>query len=95
MQREIEEGRSKIMSIEAEIRDALGALAPERLDVINESAQHHGHAGDDGSGESHWRIVIRAPSLDTLSRIARHRAIHAALGKDIIARIHALAIDIA
>ncbi len=95
MQREIEEGRSKIMSIEAEIRNALGALAPETLEVINESALHSGHAGDDGSGESHWRIVIKAASLDPMSRIARHRAIHAALGKDIIGRIHALAIDIA
>jgi len=82
------------MALETEIRDALGQLAPQHLDVINESALHSGHSGDDGSGESHWRIVIQAPSLDDMSRIARHRAIHAALGQDIIGRIHALAIDI-
>ena len=82
------------MALETEIRDALGQLAPLHLDVINESALHSGHAGDDGSGESHWRIVIQAPSLDDMSRIGRHRAIHAALGQDIIGRIHALAIDI-
>lgn len=82
------------MTIEAEIREALGALSPTYLDVINESAMHSGHAGDDGSGESHWRIVIAAPALSDMTRIARHRAIHAALGKDIIGRIHALAIDI-
>lgn len=82
------------MALETEIRDALGQLAPKHLDVINESALHSGHAGDDGSGESHWRIVIQAPSLDDMSRIGRHRAIHAALGQDIIGRIHALAIDI-
>lgn len=82
------------MTLEAEIRQALGALSPTHLDVINESALHSGHAGDDGSGESHWRVVIKAPDLDDMSRIARHRAIHAALGKDIIGRIHALAIDI-
>jgi BolA protein len=82
------------MALETEIRDALGQLAPQHLDVINESALHSGHAGDDGSGESHWRIVIQAPSLDDMSRIGRHRAIHAALGQDIIGRIHALAIDI-
>ncbi|MFO8125634.1 BolA family protein [Yoonia sp.] len=82
------------MALETEIRDALGSLAPQHLEVKNESALHAGHAGDDGSGESHWRIVIKAPGLDDMSRIARHRAIHAALGPDIIGRIHALAIDI-
>ena len=82
------------MTLETEIRGALGQLAPEQLKVINESALHSGHAGDDGSGESHWRIVIKAASLNDMSRIARHRAIHSALGQDIIGRIHALAIDI-
>lgn len=82
------------MQLETEIRAALAALAPEHLEVINESALHAGHSGDDGSGESHWRIVIRAPQLDGKTRLARHRAIHAALGAGIIGRIHALAIDI-
>jgi len=82
------------MGLEVEIRESLHRLSPTHLDVINESALHSGHAGDDGSGESHWRIVIKAPELDDMSRIARHRAIHTALGKDIIGRIHALAIDI-
>lgn len=82
------------MALETEIRAALGPLTPEHLDVINESAMHSGHSGDDGSGESHWRIVIKAAALDDMSRIARHRAIHSALGQDIIGRIHALAIDI-
>ncbi|MEO1641503.1 MAG: BolA family protein [Pseudomonadota bacterium] len=82
------------MTLETEIRTALSTLSPQALEVINESALHSGHAGDDGSGESHWRIVISATSLDGQSRIARHRAIHAALGPDIIGRIHALAIEI-
>lgn len=82
------------MTLETEIRTALGSLQPTNLNVINESALHSGHSGDDGSGESHWRVVIKAPGLDDMSRIARHRAIHTALGKDIIGRIHALAIDI-
>lgn len=83
----------KIMAIADEIRVALEQLSPTHLEVINESAQHAGHAGDDGTGESHWRVVISAPALADQSRIARHRAIHAALGKDLIGRIHALAID--
>ena len=38
----------------------LAAFSPDRLEVINESDQHAGHSGDDGTGESHFRIVIRA-----------------------------------
>lgn len=94
MHPEFEGGGAKIMSIEAEMRAALLALSPDQLDVINESAQHAGHAGDDGSGESHWRVVISAPALTGQSRLARHRAVHAALGPDILGRIHALALDI-
>lgn len=72
----------------------LAAFAPERLEVINESHRHAGHSGDDGSGESHFRIVIRAPALTSLSRVARHRAVHGALG-DLNTRVHAIALDIA
>ena len=81
------------MTLETEIHTALEKLEPSLLEVINESALHSGHSGDDGSGESHWRVVIAAPGLDAMSRIARHRAVHAALGADIIDRIHALAIE--
>ena len=83
------------MTLEAEIRTALETtFAPTALAVINESHKHAGHAGDDGSGESHWRVEITAASLDGKSRIAKHRAIHAALGPDIIGRIHALSLQI-
>lgn len=83
------------MGLGAEIRTALEtALAPTSLAVINESHKHAGHAGDDGSGESHWRVEISAPALDGKSRIAKHRAIHTALGTDIIGRIHALSLQI-
>lgn len=81
------------MGLEDEIRTAISShLQPRTVEVINESHHHAGHAGDDGSGESHWRLVIDAPALAGQSRIARHRAVHAALGPAIIGRIHALAI---
>ncbi len=83
------------MGLDQEIRDALQrAFSPTELDVRNDSARHAGHAGDDGSGESHWHVTISAPALSEMSRIARHRAVHAALGKDIIGRIHALGLTI-
>ncbi|WP_394153992.1 BolA family protein [Loktanella salsilacus] len=83
------------MALDDEIQAALmRELSPEHLEVINESHLHAGHSGDDGSGESHWQVVIGASKLDGKSRIAKHRAIHAALGADIMGRLHALAITI-
>ena len=82
------------MAMAERIRDRLqAAFRPERLEVLNESHRHAGHAGDDGSGESHFAVIIRAADLAPQSRIARHRAIHSALGPDIVGQIHALAID--
>ncbi|MFT4700124.1 MAG: BolA protein [Yoonia sp.] len=84
------------MGLEVEINDAIKTkLNPASFEVINESHLHAGHSGDDGSGESHWKIVLDAPDLTGESRIARHRAVHDALGKDIIGRLHALAISFA
>ena len=83
------------MGLAKEIESRLvTAFAPEFVNVIDESDKHRGHAGYQDGGESHWKIEIKAAALDGLSRIARHRAIHGAIGKDIIGRIHALAIDI-
>ncbi len=81
------------MGLADEIKAAIvQGLDPTSLEVINESHKHAGHAGDDGSGESHWQVVIEAPDLADKSRLARHRAVHDALGPEIIGRIHALAI---
>ncbi len=81
------------MQLESEIRQRLeAAFQPSRLEVVNESHRHAGHAGDDGSGESHFAVTIRAEALAGLGRVARHRAVHRALG-DVTTRVHALAID--
>jgi BolA family transcriptional regulator, general stress-responsive regulator len=69
------------------------AFQPDRLEITNESAKHAGHGGDDGSGESHFHVLIRAQAFADMNRVARHRAVHAALG-DLNQRIHALALDI-
>jgi BolA protein len=68
------------------------ALAPTRLAVINDSARHHGHAGDDGSGESHFTVEIESPRFAGMSRLERQRAVNAALGDLMRERVHALAI---
>lgn len=83
------------MGLDHEIRAALeAAFELIELEVRNDSARHAGHAGDDGSGESHWHITIAAPEFAGMSRIARHRAIHTALGEGIISRIHALGLTV-
>ena len=79
--------------VAAEIERRLrAALAPTRLDVINDSEKHRGHAGDDGSGESHFTVEIEAPAFAGRSRLERQRAVNAALGELLRDRVHALAI---
>lgn len=76
-----------------EMRELLEqAFAPSSLDIINDSAQHAGHSGDDGSGESHFTIAIEAPAFATMNRLARQRAVIAALGDIVGERVHAVAI---
>jgi BolA protein len=69
------------------------ALAPVSLQVINDSEKHRGHGGYDGSGESHFTVVVEAEAFRGLSRLARQRSVNEALG-DLLSkdRIHALAI---
>lgn len=81
------------MNVEMAIREKLtAALAPERLDVENESHRHVGHRGSPGSGESHFRVVIVSPRFAGLSRLGRHRMVNAALAAELAGSVHALAI---
>ncbi len=82
------------MTVKTEIEERLRrAFQPEVLEVVNESHRHAGHAGDDGSGESHFKVMIRAAAFAPMGRVARHRAVHQALG-DLNRRVHAIALDI-
>ena len=82
---------TKADKIEAALR---AEFTPQVLDVVNESHMHAGHAGDDGTGETHYAVRIQSAAFEGLSRIARHRAVHAAIGKDLMVQIHALSLDI-
>ncbi len=68
------------------------ALAPTHLEVVNDSHHHAGHMGDDGTGESHFTVIVESPAFAGQSRVARQRAINAALADLLATRIHALAI---
>ncbi|WP_099826755.1 BolA family protein [Oceaniglobus indicus] len=83
------------MPVAEEIHARLqAAFAPTVLNVVDDSESHRGHAGFQEGGESHFIVAIAAPAFATMSRLQRHRAIHAAIGPDIMERIHALAIDV-
>ncbi len=81
------------MSVAEEMHALLTeAFAPARLAIINDSARHSGHMGDDGSGESHFTIEIDAAAFASMNRLARQRAVIAALGDIVGQRVHAVAI---
>ncbi|MEM1351814.1 MAG: BolA family protein [Pseudomonadota bacterium] len=83
------------MSKRQEIEDRLrSAFAPSALEVVDDSESHRGHAGFTEGVESHFNVRIRAPAFKDMNRLARHRAVHTALGPDLIGSIHALALDI-
>ena len=79
--------------VQAEIEARLTAtFAPSTLLVSNDSARHHGHSGDDGSGESHFSVDIVADAFAGVSRLERQRMVNRALGDLPGQRVHALAI---
>ena len=75
--------------IEARLR---AALSPEQLAVIDDSEKHRGHAGHDGSGESHFTVDITASRFIGESRVARQRLVNSALADLLRDKVHALAL---
>lgn len=69
------------------------ALAPTALQVNNDSHLHAGHRGDNGTGESHFTVVIESPAFTGINRVARQRLVNHALADLLATRIHALAIQ--
>ena len=80
------------MSVAARIRERLAALEPLVLELIDESAQHAGHAGARPGGNTHWRLTIVSPRFAGKPTVARHRMVYQALGELMHDPIHALAI---
>ena len=69
------------------------ALAPTRLTLRDDSDQHVGHAGHDGSGESHFSLAIESAAFAGLNRVQRQRLIYRALGELVGGKVHALQIQ--
>jgi BolA protein len=82
---------STAQRMDACLREKLQARA---LEVLDESAQHAGHAGADGSGfGTHFRVRIASPLFTGKSRVARHRLVYDALQEFMVQGVHALAIE--
>lgn len=69
----------------------LDALRPVRLEVVDDSEKHRGHAGHDARGESHFSVLVVSEAFAGQNRVARQRMVNAALAELLKERVHALA----
>ena len=83
---------SDSVSVESLLRQRLADLVPSRLELIDESAQHAGHAGAKNGG-GHYRLLLVSAAFVGKSSVARHRMIYSALGELMHGKIHALSIE--
>lgn len=79
------------MSVADRIKDKLSAaLAPSRIEVVDESHLHAGHAGARPEGETHFRVEIVAAAFAGQNRVARQRMVNEVLAEELADRVHAL-----
>lgn len=69
------------------------SLNPSVLEVINESHLHAGHAGDDGSGETHFRVKVVSTAFSGMTRVEMQRLVYKILEMEMRIGIHALSIN--
>jgi len=81
------------MSVADTIRQKLTLrLAPSRLDIVDESHRHAGHAGARAEGETHFALTIVTAAFAGHNRVARQRLVYQALAEELATRIHALSL---
>jgi BolA protein len=81
------------MNMAHRIREKLtAALNPDRLEIVDESHRHAGHAGARPGGETHFRVEVIASAFHGKSRLERQRLVYAALKDEMSQQIHALSL---
>ena len=81
------------MSMVDAIRQKLtDSLSPDRLDIIDESHRHAGHAGSRPGGESHFNVTVVSAEFEGKNRVERQRMVYGALAVEMKGPIHALAL---
>ncbi len=68
------------------------ALAPTRLDIIDDSHRHAGHAGARAAGESHFNVTIQSAIFAGVGRVERQRLVYGALAEELAGQVHALSV---
>ncbi len=59
------------------------ALQPVFMEIVNDSARHAGHAGDNGSGESHFRVTVVSAAFTGKGRIERQRIVYGLMKEEL------------
>lgn len=81
-------------SIETAIRTKLtDGLSPVRLEIVDESAKHAGHAGSRPGGQTHFRLLVVSAAFRDMSRLARQRKVYGLLQQEFAAGLHALSLQ--
>ena len=68
------------------------AFSPERLEVVDDSGRHAGHAGASEGGESHFNVVVVSAAFQGVGRVERQRRVNKALAEAFAGGLHALSI---
>jgi BolA protein len=83
------------MSVAETMRAKLiAAFAPTRLDIVDESHRHVGHAGAREGGESHFRVTLVSAVFAGMGRLERQRRVHGVLAEELAGPVHALVLDL-
>jgi BolA family transcriptional regulator, general stress-responsive regulator len=83
--------QTRAARLEATLRQA---FAPTLLSVTDDSARHAGHAGAQPGGETHYHILLVSEAFRGIGRVARSRAVHAALAAEFAGGMHALSLTL-
>lgn len=72
------------------------AFQPTRLEIVDDSSRHHGHAGEhpDGGGETHFNVALESAAFAGKSRVERQRLVYSVLADELKERVHALALKL-
>ena len=75
------------------IRQKLNAaFSPTRLEIVDDSDRHAGHAGATPGGESHFNVLIESAAFAGVSKVVRQRLVYKALADELAGPVHALSV---
>lgn len=81
--------------MEQKIRKAIEeTLSPTHLEVVNESHKHAGHAGDDGSGQTHFKLMVVSSDFSEYNRMQRQRMVNATVKNLFDQGLHAITMQL-